>query len=163
MTPAQLQILNEIDARLNKIKVANGYDFDIVTVEKARREDFTSNLVPAINYYSGVDSLVETNAMYRHSKRSMIVSIEGYKSDIGNVIDNAYAMAGAIWQSLFRATDKPLISDPISPDLGGIVVELELQSVLPLLSQGMENWYGCLVELTVIYKTESDDPFTLKV
>jgi len=166
MIPAQTQILNEIGYRLGNISVANGYGIDINTISRARRENFSSNEMPAINYFPNDDEPYEEERNpYGYKKRLLTVGFEAYKGDIGNPADNAFDIANVIWLALYRSTANPTVSDQISPDLGGLVVNMKLQNVLPLLANtpdGIDNWHGSLFGVSIIYKVLTDNPFILK-
>ena len=56
--------------------------------------------------------------------------------------------------ALFRATAFPKVSDPISPALGGLVSEIGINSLVPIIGEGESPWCGALLDITIKYNTK---------
>jgi len=152
---SQLTILDEIAARLANITVTNGYRFTIVStaIKRAQLTPFTQGDLPAINYWP-VSDVKEINAGGARIKEFNVL-IEIYDvtrdepfTDIGIKRGNDVATA------LFRATSAPMVSDPVSPALGGLVTEIDINSLVPVIGEGKSPWCGALLDITIKYNTK---------
>ena len=75
---AQLLILDEVGARLSNLQEDNGYRFSIVpnSIVRAKLTPFKNKDLPAINYYTGADTLdIKTG---KRETRSLDLIIEAY-------------------------------------------------------------------------------------
>ena len=57
---AQLQIVNEIEARLANIKKANGYSIDIKKIDRSTLQVFGGRDLPAVNFYLDEDIAIDS-------------------------------------------------------------------------------------------------------
>lgn len=146
----QLTILDEIGARLENITVANGYRDTIkaYAIERGRLEPFENGDLPAVNYWSGPERLVDKQGNVE--TRELPVMVEGYKIlGEGNFNDVAIKFGNDIATALFRATTAPTVADTESPALGGIVEVLRVESVTPVIQKSQAPWCAVFLELTI--------------
>jgi len=157
------QILNEIGARLNNIKIANGYDFDIVQVAKRfpfQALAFQNEDIPAIFFFPSSD--VKLGAEHGVSIRQITVTIGiYYSSNDDELIDLSEQIGSSIYLAIQRSTSSPDLTDNPSFYLGNIVDSLDLNLKMPLVSEELRPWYGAQFEYLIGYKTPINDPFTL--
>jgi len=160
-TPIQTQILDLIGARLALITTANNYFTDVVKVERARLQPFKNRDMPAINYYYTGDSLTSTlsNGI---SERSVAIVIEYYESTRDEIfVDLADKLTSDVLISLERTIAAPLVADPVSSRLGGVVMRMEVESVTPAIGEGQSPYCGTVIQLNIFYRVARQSPFTL--
>ena len=75
-TPAVTTILNEIAARLAGMTVANGYNYTVKKIERAKLEPFNGYDLPAINYWC--TSLSNERGVYNDDNRNLELFIEAH-------------------------------------------------------------------------------------
>ena len=158
MADVQLTILDEIAARLANITIANGYRFslDANAIKRASLTPFRTGDLPAINYWPVADEKVDKqNGM---EMKELGITIEIYDvtrdepfTDLGTKRGNDVATA------LFRSTSLPAVSDAVDPALGGLVSELSVNSLVPIISEGSSPWCGALLDVTVKYNITLGD------
>ena len=158
MSDVQLIILDEIGLRFTNILKANGYGFDmkLKAIRRASLKPFVTGDLPAINYWPVADD--KTGKTGGVEEKELSLTIEVYTvtrdepfTDLGMKVGNDVATA------LFRSTSFPAISDPISPALGGLVSELSVNSLVPIISEGSSPWCGALLDVTVKYNINLGD------
>ena len=154
MADAQLTILDEIEARLANITVANGYRFDLVesAIKRASLTPFQNGDLPALNYWPTAD--VRVDKAHGVNLKEFNITIEVYDltydepfTDLGIKRGNDVATA------LFRSTSFPAVSDPVDLSLGGLVSEIGINSLVPIIGEGTSPWCGALLDVIVKYNT----------
>lgn len=162
-TPAQIQILDLLEPRLKLIKSANGYSASVLASSVRRRAQVVWNLntdLPAINYWLGVDRLVEKR--YGQVQRSVDIYVEIWsKAADAAPPDLSAQLAADVQAAIDRSPDAPLVSDVADPRLGGTVLSLDVGDILFAQQGDQEQAAGVIITLTVGYKVAIDDPFTL--
>lgn len=73
-TPAILELLDIVEARLGNITTANGYNYTVKTVERARMTPFKGYDLPAINYWG--TSVANTKDAYNNDERELRLFVE---------------------------------------------------------------------------------------
>jgi hypothetical protein len=158
MSDVQLLILDEIGIRLTNILKVNGYRFDLKpkAIKRASLKPFQSGDLPAVNYWPVADD--KTGKQGGMELKELGVTIEVYDvtrdepfTDLGIKIGNDVATA------LFRSTSFPKVTDTVSPALGGLVSELSVNSLVPIISEGSSPWCGALLDVTVKYNINLGD------
>jgi len=149
---AQLLILDEIGLRLEGLRILNGYRFDVekTSIHRAKLTPFKFGDLPAINYWPTPDTLAgKQNGM---ENRELNITIEGYSvtRDVP-FTDLAIKLGNDIITTLFRSTALPKVTDPLSPALGGLIEQLSIDSITPMIVEGQQSWVGVLVEITASY------------
>lgn len=160
---AQLTILDEIKARLGNLSIANGYRFDIepTSIERARLEPFKNGDLPAINYWPTVDSFqAKAGGM---ETRGFDVTVEIFDTTRDEPFtDLAVKRGNDVVTALFRATTAPATTDPISYGLGGLVTQLDINSLTPMISEGQKPWFGALLSISIKYNITTGDFSTIQ-
>ena len=154
MADAQLTILDEMEARLANITINNEYRFNLVSgaIKRASLTPFQNGDLPALNYWPTAD--VKTGKENGADIKEFNVTIEVYDvthdepfTDLGIKRGNDVATA------LFRSTSLPKVSDPVDLSLGGLVSEIGINSLIPIIGEGTSPWCGSLLDITVKYNT----------
>ena len=159
--PVVTQILNEIGLRLTSITLENEYQLPPKKIERARLEPLKNGDLPAIVYYSGEDNLVEHG--HGFDKRELAVIVESYTiTRDKNFDDTAQLLETDVAIAVNRAVAFPKVSDNPSISLGKLVQQVHVASSAPVLGQNNTNPFcGVLISLSVIYKVQKLDPYTL--
>lgn len=153
MSDLQLTILDEIQARLENLTEANGYRYTVYpqTVVRAKLEPFKNGDLPAINYVTGTDTLIEK--VFKHELRELPLVVEAYtKTRDDPFINISSTLGNDVIATLFRKTSAPLKSDPVDLKLGGLVDSLIVQAITPVIAQGQAPWCGVLLDCVIQYK-----------
>lgn len=155
MPDVQLTILDEIGARLGNIAKIRGYRFDVVSqsIKRASLTPFVQGDLPAINYWPVADEKVDKEGGIEQKELGITIEIYDLTRDVP-FTDLGIQRGNDVAVALFRATDFPNVSDPISPALGGLVAELSVDSIVPIISEGNSPWCGALIGVTVKYSTQ---------
>jgi len=149
---AQLLILDEIGLRLAGLKILNGYRFDVekTSILRAKLTPFKFGDLPAVNYWPTTDTLSgKQNGM---ENRELNITIEGYSvtRDVP-FTDLAVTLGNDIITALFRSVASPNVTDQLSTALGGLIEQLSIDSITPMIVEGQQSWVGVLVEITASY------------
>lgn len=160
MKPAQLVILDKVDERLNLISIINEFSFTANKIKRASLKPFKAGDLPAVNYWSGVDTLVgKDNGM---ETRELPLTIEAHdKTRDEPFTDVAYKLGADLITAIFRDISAPKISDQASLSLGGLVSSVVVNSITPTISEGQNPWCGVVVDLTVTYNIKVSDVFNI--
>ena len=75
-TPAVLDILDDVDARMEIITQANGYWYDVKKVNRARLKPFQGHDLPAISYWA--TQTINTKPEYNTDERELRLFIESH-------------------------------------------------------------------------------------
>jgi len=163
MTPLQTQILDIIGERLKNITIANGYFTDIIKVERARIEPFRNIDMPSANYYYTNTS--KSVGFYNGvSEQNLNVIVEYYKLTRDSpFIDIAAQLSADLLIALNRDVTAPLVSDPVSPRLGQKVLRIEVESDTAMLGNDTTPYCGAVLNLSVYFNYDINDPFNLGV
>ena len=158
MDNLQLTILDEVQARLENISPENGYTFKLYpqTVVRAKLTPFVNGDLPAVNYISGTDNLIEKQ--FKTETRSFPLTIDAYaKTRDEPFINVAITLGNQLIAALFRNTAAPLLSDIVDYSLGGLVDTITVESISPMIGEGSKPWCGVLIECNVQYKMKVAD------
>jgi hypothetical protein len=159
-TPVQVQILDEVEARLRLIDQANGYLHTIVKTERARLTPWDGIDMPSLNFWMETDVRQEKN--YGFEVRQMGVRVETRdKTRERPFVDVASEHLADIWTALQRDPSAPAVTDPISMSLGGLVTHVNFESMIPAIGEGQNPYCGALIDLSVTYNIDPSEPFTL--
>ena len=151
-TPLNKTILDEIDARLKKIVIADGSSNTIVTVKRARLEPFKGHDLPAVNYWPTQMS----NAMnqYGNDTRELMLVVEAHtKTRDEPFVDVCDRLAADIVTVLNRKTTASKVSDPLSADLGGIVDNFTCTNYVYQIGQGQDPFCGIILTFAIQFST----------
>lgn len=160
-TPIVTQILDAIEARLNKLSTARGYGVTPQKLLRANLTPWTVGDLPAINLWSGIDERV--GAAYGLEQRRLSCFIEYHTLTRDSPFVDVAARLGAdITVAINRATSAPLVADNPSTALGGLVSQVTVDSITPQIGEGQAPWCGVLVSLSVYYSCRPEDPFTIQ-
>lgn len=152
------QILDKIGNRLTNITTANGYNFTVRKIERAKLTPFQGEDLPAVNYW--ISSVENQKNKYGLDDRTANLVIEAYSKNRDNpFIDLAEKLAADIVIALERDTTKPKVSDVASYNLGNLVLICELRSYEYGIGEGQIPYFFVLVEFAV--KFTASDMFTL--
>ena len=149
---AQITILDEIKARLNNISIANGYRFDIEpnAIHRARLEPFKNGDLPVINYWHTSDS--QESKLGGRETRLIELTLEIFDTTRDEPFtDLAVKRGNDVVTALFRSTTAPAVADPISYGLGGLVEQIDINSLTPMISEGQKPWFGALLSISIKY------------
>ncbi len=159
---AQIQILDEISARLANIKTTNGYFADVISVERAKLTPFQDHDLPAVNYWPVSDQIIER--LNGKNKHALSITIELHNTTRDDPFtDLAFQHGADIVTALFRDPASPNVADPISKGLGGLINAIEIESITPMIGQGQTPFCGVIVAINALYKTVLADPYTIVV
>jgi len=158
MTPAETSILNEIEARLSSIKTSNGYSLTVKKVTRGRLKPFQPGDIPAINYWPVEHTREDSEYdLDKHTIR-VVVDMRDVTRD-ETFPDLAAKMAADIITALNRSTASPAVSDDEDPELGETVSALDLSSIGYQIGEGQQPWVGVVLEMNVVYRSDSSDMF----
>lgn len=153
--PAQLLILDEIEARLANIKQSNGYYRTVAGVRRATLKRFQSGDLPMTNFWTGVDETVARGAGWIEKRLSVLVEIYDLTRD-RPFVDVAFEMADDVCRALHRTTDAPSVEDDPEQRFGGLLMSLQLATISPQIGEGQSPWCGALLSFDATYKTKTD-------
>lgn len=152
---AQLTILDEVHARIANITTANEYDIQLASgaIKRAKLTPFVNGDLPAVNYWPGSDILDFKTGQMETRQLSLVVEVYAITrdepfTDVGIKIGNQVVTA------LFRSTDSPAVSSIPSPSLGGLVEELTINSLTPVIGEGQSPWCGAVLDISIRYNIE---------
>lgn len=158
MIPAQTQILDEIRERLKNISKANGFSVDLRKLDRARLTPFQTGEMPCINYWPQGDNLVERLPGKHLRELSLVIEFYDNSGRSDPLTDKSALLAQDAYQALWRDPSAPRIEDRPSPNLGGLVDELVLESIQPAIGEGQSPFCGAVMSISVRYRI---DPHTL--
>lgn len=155
---AQLLILDEIEARFGNITIANGYRFDMSDgeIKRASLTPFKNGDLPAINYWPTSDIKVSKDGGVESKEFNVTIEIYDVTRD-EPFTDLGIKRGNDVSAALFRSTDFPKVTDPVSPALGGMVTEISINSLVPIIGEGGSPWCGALLDATIKYNTKLGD------
>jgi len=161
MTPIATQILDLVGSRLANIKIENGYFNTLIKLERARLQPFKNQDMPSINYYSTGDSLVKPlNTSV--SERTVEVMVEFYTTTRDRVFtDLANELSTDVMIAIERDPVSPNVSDTLSPRLGFKVMRVEVPSITPVIGEGQKPYAGCVLNISITYRVDKNDPFVM--
>lgn len=161
MIPVETQIMDIIGARLANITTGNEYFSTVQKIERARTAPFKNADLPALTYYYSTDILVKPlNTSVE--ERSISVIIEYYDITRDSIfLDIASQLAADIKIAIERDLLAPKVSDQVSNRLGKKVMKLEYDSITPVIGEGQSPYCGVIMVLSVSYRIDRHDPFTL--
>lgn len=158
--PVQIQIVDEIAARLLNISIANGYSIDIKSIKRAKLTPFHAGDIPAINYWPVTDSLADRS--FGKDTRELGITIELHdRTRDDPFTDRAFIRGADIVMALFRDTAAPFDTDAASTALGGLIDTLIIDSITPMIGEGQAPFCGVILAITAKYKTNLNDIFTI--
>lgn len=157
--PVETQILDLIEARLKQISKAKGFFTDDVRVERASLTPFAGKDLPAINYWSTGDQLIEATGYVELRELEVLVEFYDRHRDM-SLTDKANQLAADARVALSR---DPGESDRISTKLGGQVESLVVRSAIPAVGEGQSPYCGSVLTLAIRYRVDARHPFTLIV
>lgn len=158
-TPVETQILDLIEARLKQINTRNGFFTDDVRVERASLTPFAGKDLPAINYWSTGDQLIEATGYVELRELEVLVEFYDRHRDM-SLTDKANQLAADARVALSRDPGEP---DRISTKLGGKVESLVVRSAIPAVGEGQSPYCGSVLTLAIRYRVDARHPFTLIV
>lgn len=154
-TPVETQILDLIEVRLKQISKANGFFTDDVVVKRASLTPFAGNDLPAINYWSTGDQLIEATGYVELRELEVLVEFYDRHREM-SLTDKAHLLAADARVALTRDVGQP---DRISPKLGGKVESLVVRSVIPAVGEGQSPYCGSVLTLAIRYRVDARNPF----
>jgi len=156
-TPVETQILDLIEARLKLINTRNGFFTDDVRVERASLTPFAGKDLPAINYWSAGDQLIEATGYVELRELEVLVEFYDRHRDM-SLTDKANQLAADARVALSR---DPGLPERISTKLGGKVESLVVRSAIPAVGEGQSPYCGSVLTLAVRYRVDARNPFLL--
>jgi len=153
MIPAITQILNEIETRLNRILIINGFSLDVKSVARSRKTKFMFTELPGINYYSTGETIEKRNSSEVHL---LSLSVEFINRSADVPFNDTAAILGA---DIVKALSEDATGK--SPSLGYLVDSISLQQITPVIEQKESPYCGVAIDLIVQYKTPNLDHFTI--
>ena len=162
MSDVQLTILDEIHARLGNITTSNGYRFDVEqnVIKRAKLTSFKNGDLPAINYFSGTDSLFTKTGGQETRHLSLTIGMRDMTMD-EPFTDVATKMGNDVVTALYRSTDSPSIDDQPSLALGGIVEKIIVNDITPIIVEDSKPWCVALIDITIEYNINVGDFSTI--
>ncbi len=160
-TPVQTQIGDAILTRLRQLTVENEYIRSVRTVDRRHAEDaFAEDELPAASLTLGNDTLIDLRAGTERREIAFTVQYRALRSEAAHDLVVA-ELAADLRVVLNRATGAAKVSDTPSPDLGGIVTSLRIESIEPLVDTPDSAYAGVSLAVVTRYQIAHDDPFTL--
>lgn len=154
--PAVTLILDMVEARLGNIRAERGYHTSPKKIDRARLKPFQGYDLPAINLW--VTNLNVTSRQYRRDKRMVSLFVEMHDMTRDNPFTSvAEKMAADIVHGLNRDITAPLLSDPVSRDLGGKVTSFDFKGYDYEIGEGQAPWCGVLVRFEISYQSDNTD------
>jgi len=145
-----VQILDAIQARLEKLTVANGYPITPRAIHRAKLDNFTNQDLPAINYSAPVDSNI--NQIFGEENRSITILVQCLINTKDAVfLDESYIIGGAIATVLMRNPAFPRPENPVNFDLSGLVDNVTVSSITPFIGDAQSSWAGVAVSFEIAY------------
>jgi len=144
---AILNILDEIDARLRTISVANGDQNTIKKVTRAQTKPFKDGDLPMINYWPTTDIITLIQHGAEEHKLTLTIEVATKTNDIPFT-----NLAVDLYTGVVAALNRD-VSLNRSPSLGGIAQRLSVDSMTPTIGQGQAPWCGVVIVVSVIYNT----------
>ena len=136
MRPIQVLILDEIENRLELITEVNEYPFDLLTIDRARLTPFKSDDLPAANFWSTSDDLIEE--VGGRDTRLLSVNIELHTVETDEpFVDVAYTLGAYVVTAINRAVNEPKVSDDTRPCFLGLVDKVKSTSIRPMTKEGL--------------------------
>ena len=155
MTPLNKTFFDRIEARLGNITTTNGYTYSAGKIARAQLTPFKGYDLPAYNIWA--TNLGNVINKYGSDDRSLQVYIEVHsKTNDEPFIDVGDKLAQDLVTGLNRATTAPLVSDDISPDLGGIVDDLIFAGYDYHVGQGQDPFCAILAKFEVKYTVDQN-------
>ncbi len=159
--PVPTQILDLVEPRLKNMTVLNEYSVDLGKIERARLEPFKNGDFPALNYYVTGDILVK-NINTAIEERTISLVIEYYDLTRDKIfLDLSNELAADVKIALERDASAPKVSDLVSHLLGKKVMKLEFDTITPAIGQGQNPYCGVVMVISITYRVDRHDPFTL--
>lgn len=151
-TPADTTILNEVEARLGNITIANEYNNEFKRIKRAKMTPFKGFDLPACNVYHGtIDS---NKTPYGNQSKKQFLIIEAHsKTRDDAFIDIADSLAADVVTGLYRKTSAPKVSDDVNISLDGLVKNLTYLGHDPFIGEGEKPFCGALVRFEIEYET----------
>ena len=155
MADAQLTILDEVGARLANVTIVNGYRFDLIeeSIKRASLIPFQNGDLPAVNYWPTVDLKASKENGVELKEFNITIEVYDVTRD-EPFTDLAIKRGNDIATALFRSTSFPAVSDPVDLALGGLVSEIGINSLVPIIGEGSSPWCGALLDVTVKYNAQ---------
>lgn len=157
-TPSVLTILDEIEARLGNITVANEYWHTINKMVRSKLTPFESYDLPAINYWP--TTLSNESGAYQDDKRTLALFIEIHTMTLDEPFtDVAEKLATDGVTALNRTTAAPKVSDASNVDLNDTVEAFIYQGHDYIIGMGEDPWCGCLIKMSVVFHAAPFDMY----
>jgi len=155
------QIMTEVGARLEKITVANEYNYTVKKVEHAKISPFKSYDLPFINYWqTGFQN--GRNDYYNGDERTLPIYIEGYSTKWEDgAEEQADKFVADIITVLYRKTTAPKVSDNRDLKLNGLCTRLSLTSVQLIVDNAEIPYFGTLIQMSATYYAKIGDMFVI--
>lgn len=156
-TPVETQILDLIETRLKQISKDNGFFTDDVRVVRASLTPFGGKDLPAINYWSTGDQLIEATGYVELRELELMVEFYDRHRDM-TLTDKANQLAADARVALSREPGQP---EKVSPKLGGTVESLAVRSAIPAIGEGQSPYCGSVLTVAIRYRVDARNPFIL--
>lgn len=155
--PVETQILDEIERRLKQISKAKGFFTDEIRVVRASLQPFSGKDMPAINYWSSGDQLLESTGFVELRELELMVEFYDRHGEMP-LNDKANLLSSDVKIALYRDPAHP---ERISTKLGGLVESVTVRSAIPAIGDERSAYCGSVITLTVRYRVDARYPFTL--
>lgn len=154
--PVNKQFFNEVELRCANITEANGYNFDVNKIDRARLVPFKGYDIPAINIWS--TNVANERPNYDSDQRDLYLFIEVHHKTMDlPFVDVCDMLAQDLVIALNRAVSAPLVSDDEDPDLGGICDDLIFLGYDYQVGQDKEPFCAILAEFIVRYTVNQNN------
>lgn len=153
--PLTTLILDELEARLNNIKTANGYRRTVAGVRRATMTGLQGFDLPFVNFWSGVREQVASGHGWREWRWAIYVEVYDLARD-RPFIDVASEIDDDVQIAIHRASTAPLVTDRPEQSMGGMLTSLIMQTSTPQIGEGQDPWCGSLITLSAQFKTRND-------
>lgn len=157
-TPSVLIILDEIEARLGNITVANEYWYTMKQIVRSKLMPFKNYDLPSINYWP--TGLGNESEAYHDDKRTLDVFFEMHTMTRDEPFtDVAEKLATDGVTALNRTTAAPKVSDAPNVDLNDTVEAFIYHGHDYVIGEGEEPWCACLIRMSVVFHATPFDMY----
>ena len=159
-SPVWTQMLDEVGSRLANISVTNGYFNNVKRLQRARRNPFKTDDLPAMTYWKVSDR--NDGELYANKQRELRVAIEFYSSsndgDLDLITDQFFS---DLFIALFRDPGSPLVTDQPLPMFSDKFFNVNIESLQPIASEVSKPKLGVFAIVSLSYQINNFDPFNL--
>ena len=160
--PAEIQVLDEIEARAGNISVSYGYFSSVAKIERAKLTPFQGADWPQLSFWLLNES---TNRPQYGGNENSLTLVVAYMDETRDrpYVDLAAELRADVILALNRTTVAPAVSDDPSHDLGDMVKALNFVDSEYVIGEGESPWCGIIITFNVEFLTPLNDPLTIDI